>query len=411
MSASAIAVIPGRPIARWVARAWHRLGWRQVALAAALHWVVAALGPNGGAYLFPGVRTSDPMATFLAGLWLARVLPIVFAAMVADEAYRDGVRPLPAYGLALLAGTVVALLLGAFVALRPGWGGGMARLPSVIKSGQFWFLVCLLQGSLCMAVYAYWRTTQHTLQHVRASESQRMRDRQRLIAARLMALQARVEPKFLFDALTRVGALQAHDPNAADALLADLIALLRAMLPSDTARTSTVKREFALARAWLRVRAQLGATLPVEVLADAGADAGELGPMLVLPMLQMAFEQPAAQALPWRLEASLAAGADDGAPRLRVALAPVATHAVAPAVGTAPVGLERLSDRVAQLHGSAGQCVALGHGSLTGCMLDLPLVLAEVDDQWQPDRDGVAARADLGPTQRPADPHSAAPGG
>ena len=45
----------------------------------------------------------------------------------------------------------------------------------------------------------------------------------------------------LFDALARVGELHVREPLAADALLADLIALLRAMLPGAKADNSTVE--------------------------------------------------------------------------------------------------------------------------------------------------------------------------
>ena len=111
----------------------------------------------------------------------------------------------------------------------------------------------LFQGGLALSIYAYWRVTQRAMRQAQAAETERVRNEQRVQAARLLALQSRVEPQMLFDALGRIGELHVREPQAADALLADLIALLRAMLPGARADNSTVEREFALVDAWLRV--------------------------------------------------------------------------------------------------------------------------------------------------------------
>ena len=79
--------------ARWLAHAWRRLGWRQVALAALLAVAAALLAPNGGVIvLLDESRQVNFIAGLLAGRWIT-IVPLVFAAMLADEASRDGVRP------------------------------------------------------------------------------------------------------------------------------------------------------------------------------------------------------------------------------------------------------------------------------------------------------------------------------
>ena len=370
----------------WVARAWRRLGWRQVALAALISVLAAVFGPQGGAYFFPGTRQSDPIVSFLVGRWVWSVLPLVFAAMVADEAYEDGVAPLMAYGAALLVGSFAAGFLDTVGGHLLGWSRPGFWAPNGFRIKQL-----LLQGSLCMAVYAYWRTTQHALRRVQAAESDRIRDRQQLLAARLLALQARVEPQFLFDALSRIGKLHERDPKTADAVLADLIALLRAMLPVGTAATSTVEREFALARAWSRVQQQLGAPFEIEISASPLALRSDLGPMLVLPLLQEMLAAPRAREFAWRLSAEPFASDDASprTPRLCVRLAPAESMpAGQPSDEATPApSIERLRERLAQLYGDAASLSVMPlRDGVSAFVLDLPLAQETPVDDHRADR-------------------------
>ena len=371
----------------WFAGAWRRLGWRQVALAALLSLLAGVLAPNGGVvFLSEGFRVTNLIGDLLAGRWVWAILPLVFAAMVADEAYADGVHPALAYGGALLLGSFAAACLDALGASLLGsrWP---AWVESVSNTNRVKFL--LAQSTLVMAVYGYLRTTQHALDRVRRFETGFVRDRQQLLSARLLALQARVEPQFLFDALTRIGALHEHDPTTADAMLADLIALLRAMLPTGTAPTSTVEREFALASAWLRVQRHLGVPIEIEIEASPLAARSALGPMLVLPLLQEMLALPRARSVAWRLDAEPVASTEamPRTPRLRIRLAPEIPEAPAGSVGAATAPPARLRERLAELHGDAATLAmhALPEG-LASFVLELPLAQEIAASDERPDR-------------------------
>ena len=377
--------VPGawaRP-ARWLASAWRRLGWRHVALAALLAVVAALLAPNGGVIvLLDESRRANFIAGLLAGRWIT-IVPLVFAAMLADEASRDGVRPVLAYSLAFLLGWSAASALDALGAHVGRW---WTWNPFRVKH-------LFVQSSLVMAVYGYARTTRHVLERIQRSEADRIRDRQQLLAARLLALQARVEPQFLTDALTRIGELHERDPYAADAMLADLIALLRAMLPSGTARTSTVARELALATAWLRVQRHIGRPLDVELAASPLAARSGIGAMLVLPLLQEMQATPSASRLAWRLSAEIApsggpAGDDAGAartPRLWLRLAPRVQLPDAGGIAATTPGIERIRARIAELHGSTAMIAvaALGNDAIA-YQVELPFI-----EEIAGDADGV----------------------
>ena len=365
---------------RWFVRAWRRFGWRQVALAALISVLTDIFGPNGGGLLRPGDLPFDPIYNYLIGRWLWDTLPMVFAVMMADEAHRDGVAPVVAYGFALLAGSFAALLLDVVGQHLVGFSGDGRRFQMERR---------LFQWSLYIGVYAYWRTTQRALARVQASEAEHARHRQQILATRLMALQARVEPHFLFDALSRVGELHERDSATADALLADLIALLRAMLPVGTTSMSTVEREFALAESWLRVQRHLTGPLDVEIAASPLAERSGLGAMLVLPLLQETAG-PYARSLAWRLSADLLA-AQQGVsrtPRLEIRLAPIAAD-LTPSPGEVAVApaIEQLRERLVQLYGGeATLSVWVLPGGASAFVLHLPIVQELSGDDLRADR-------------------------
>lgn len=334
----------------WTLRAGRRLGWQHVALAALIGAIYPLIGPNGGVLFFPGQRTSDPIASWLMGRYLTAHLPLVFAALVADAAFDDGVHPLRAYGWALLAGAVLAPLIDWVGGQTIGWNS----LPARRFAGWFGFALSghLLQGGLCMAVYGIWRSTQRSLQQVQRAHVDRARDEQRLLTVRLLALQARVEPQLLFDSLSHVGSLHAQDPERADALLADLIALLRAMLPGGAAAVSDVGRELAMVEAWLRVMRALDRPVPVQVEPPGAAvDGCALAPMLVMPLLRAALAEPAWAGVAWCL--SVERSPDE---RLRLALQAVGAataHGVPVSGGGAALG--DLRERLLRLYGEAAR--------------------------------------------------------
>jgi LytS/YehU family sensor histidine kinase len=88
----------------------------------------------------------------------------------------------------------------------------------------------LFFGGLAAAVYASRRRRARMLAALRAAELGRATSQQRLAEARLASLQARVEPDFLLQTLTRLEQSYEADPHAADRLLDELIAFLRGAL-------------------------------------------------------------------------------------------------------------------------------------------------------------------------------------
>ena len=79
--------------------------------------------------------------------------------------------------------------------------------------------------------------------------------RRRLVGSRLQALQARIDPRMLFDLLDKVRRGYEIDPARAERLLDELVAFLRAALPRLRSPSSSLAREAQLGQAYARLRA------------------------------------------------------------------------------------------------------------------------------------------------------------
>src|SRR5471032_2821024 len=89
----------------------------------------------------------------------------------------------------------------------------------------------------------------------------------RVVEARMAALQAQVEPHFLFNTLALIGQLIETDPPQAARIHQNLIDYLRATLPQMRAKGSgTLGRQIEMSRAYLAImQARMGARLAVSV--------------------------------------------------------------------------------------------------------------------------------------------------
>jgi hypothetical protein len=279
--------------ARW--RWWHApLG---VALGT---WTLVYMG----APLQPGAKLDALVAPWIYNV-LQFGLPLVAALLLADAAVAQGARARVAYPVAAL-----AVVVGGVFVIGPALMPWLGTAPGWDFSNDFWLAigVGVLVGLLTTG-HALWRRAGLRLAEARAAEAERLARAQALQGARLAALQARVEPRLLFDALGRVAERIDADTAEADALLADTIAMLRALLPSGPgggiAALTTLARELELVRLQARLTddESLGpARLLVDVAPEAAAAA--VAPTLVPRWLRAL----APTATAWTLHAQLADG-------------------------------------------------------------------------------------------------------
>jgi two-component system, LytTR family, sensor histidine kinase AlgZ len=106
--------------------------------------------------------------------------------------------------------------------------------------------------------------------------------------ARLVELQSRIRPHFLFNTLNTAVALVRLDPQRAERVLEDLAELFQAALAAPEG-TSTLGQEIALARRYLDIeQLRFGERLRIEWQLDPGADAAVLPPLLLQPLVENA---------------------------------------------------------------------------------------------------------------------------
>lgn len=194
------------------------------------------------AYYYPLVSTPDRLG---AGSLLSSLLTwcgegVLLALTVGVFERREAPRLLNARQLALA--VVVGAVLGvlawqAFVqlVLRAQFGIWLFRdhLGQSIDGpgiALYHSWLTLFFGGLAAAVHLSRQRHARVLAVLRAAELDRETTQRRLAEARLAALEAKIDPDFLFKTLAKLEQLYEADPPGADRLLEELIAFLRSAL-------------------------------------------------------------------------------------------------------------------------------------------------------------------------------------
>src|SRR4029453_16636445 len=101
-----------------------------------------------------------------------------------------------------------------------------------------------------------------------------------MVEARLSALQAQIEPHFLFNTLANVKRLYETAPARGREMLGSLINYLQAALPGMREPGSTLAREIELVRSFLTIlQMRMGERLQFSIDAPAGLADARLPPM------------------------------------------------------------------------------------------------------------------------------------
>lgn len=345
-SATAISLEAARPAAGLHVPAAHvglaLLGGAAWGLANALGWWLA--------------HGSGAPARTAAHFVLEATLPLLLLAAglaVADRATHAHPRRIAPYAAAVVFAAIGGELL--FRALGPLVGLGscactMDQWPVVSRVANMLPDSLIICGFVTIG-YRYRRRAGERVARVRAAELERARLTRETQASRLQAMQACIEPQFLFDTLADALRLHGTEPLTATRLLDHLIVYLRAALPHLQQTTSTVARECELATAYLDILRVRGDGRPAfDVAVDAAVRDARLPPMLLLPLLGYAVAATRHDGAP--AEAVEMRAAADG-PRLAITLT-VAGPARAPA-GDAGDAVASVQQRLRALYGTAAK--------------------------------------------------------
>ena len=112
-----------------------------------------------------------------------------------------------------------------------------------------------------------------------------------IVEARLQALQAQVEPHFLYNTLANVQALTEVDPPQANKMVGHLIQYLRAALPKMRETTSTVGQEVELVRSYLNIlKMRMGERLAFDIAVPAELESMPFPPLMLPSLVENAIK-------------------------------------------------------------------------------------------------------------------------
>ena len=244
-----------------------------------------------------------PAHMFLLGGFIdfqIRAFVLLGAIVIAERAVNEGAPRRRAYVLAAIGGCVAGVVIGevfnwiwrSFV-LPPNWPAHRTYLRG---AGSFFYWPTysltswLLLGAPAVFFYADRSAARKTAASLHAAELDRIHRSRISLESRLQAMQARVEPQFLFNTLAQVERLYELRSPLAGTMLDDLIAYLRAAMPLMRDSSSTVGQEIELARRYLEIaKIRLGNRLAFDLDVPRELANARMPPMMVLPLVDHAI--------------------------------------------------------------------------------------------------------------------------
>lgn len=168
--------------------------------------------------------------------------------------------------------------------------------------------------------------------------------------ANLRALQAQIEPHFLFNTLANVTSLIHTKPDDAKRMLEDFIAYLRSTLAATREANTTLGSEFAMMQRFLSIlQIRMGERLTVQIELPPELSDAAIPPMLLQPLIENAIKH----GLEPKMEGgsvTLSAARDGSALRISV----VDTGLGFGSNPSNGIGLKNVRERIAKLFGEAG---------------------------------------------------------
>ncbi|MCU0952026.1 MAG: histidine kinase [Burkholderiaceae bacterium] len=296
---------------RWALDAVRSISRAELAVFALLALAVAAMNAAWG---MEWLQKSGDLQMLIGGTLMPLLIGpfIIVGWLLADRAEGRSrlARSLRLAGTVLLSVTLAVivapmLLAAAGVAIQPTLkiDDRILPLPHWVRAVSLWIEVSIYTG-LTFAVLEFRRRREAGRRVLDDARREQATLSHRLLQSRLAAMQAQVEPQFLFDSLVDVQATYDRDVRAGADTMDRLITYLRVALPRLREQGSTVRAEVELLAAYLGVVAARHHGRPAVHFAVAPeAEGARFYPMLLLPLVQRAIRLAQAQReVPARVE-------------------------------------------------------------------------------------------------------------
>jgi sensor histidine kinase YesM len=240
------------------------------------------------------VLLSDIPAAFTNNLLISNVIGFAFWGVI--ELIEPLTRWVTQRGLFMTVlfytfmGTLIVTGSFVVVSLIPGYSGigkWLFTIPQFVSS----FIISLIVSTV-LGLFWQRRTNELAAQLTLVAERERTESAQRAaVQANLRALQAQIEPHFLFNTLANVTSLIHTRPDDAKHMLEEFIAYLRASLATTRENETTLAKEFVLMQSYLAVlKVRMGDRLAVRVELPDDLQTFSLPPMLIQPLVENAIK-------------------------------------------------------------------------------------------------------------------------
>lgn len=189
-------------------------------------------------------------------------------------------------------------ILGTAIVTGSLWGfaffTGRSGMLIWIGSREQLFTSFIISLMISVVLATLWtrRSEELTAQIALAEEQERVATFERAAAeANLRALQAQIEPHFLFNTLANVTSLIHSKPDDAKRMLEDFIAYLRATLAATREQHSTLGDEFEMMKNFLSIlKIRMGERLQVYLDLPSELRNATMPPMLLQPLIENAIK-------------------------------------------------------------------------------------------------------------------------
>jgi len=201
----------------------------------------------------------------------------------------------------------------------------------------------------------------------KAAEAQEVAEEESLkrqvVEARMAAMQAQVEPHFLFNTLASIDHLIETDPSRASRMQKNLIALLRASMPVMREKSTNLGRELDVVRPYLEIlKVRMEERLQPQITVPEGLYSADFPPMMLQSLVENAIKhglEPKAEG------GSLTVGAEVVHGKLHVSVADTGVGFAKAATAGTGTGLTNIRERLKLIYGDAGE-LKLAENAPTG---------------------------------------------
>ena len=216
---------------------------------------------------------------------------------------------------------------------------------------QLAFLFILLSAAIKIAYAGRVKAEAKAAQAQEVAEAESLQ--RQVVEARMAAMQAQVEPHFLFNTLASIDHLIEVDPPRASRMQRNLIALLRASMPAMREKATNLGRELEVVRPYLEIlKVRMEERLQAQVDVPEGLYSADFPPMMLQSLVENAIKhglEPKADGGSLTVSAEVAHG------KLQVSVADTGVGFARAATAGTGTGLANIRERLKLIYGDAAE--------------------------------------------------------